>query len=351
MNKKEISAVKKALSPEKGAASRFYCMGTKNKAFSAVELGMLGEEERDLCMALFKKALSGKTGKNLVPVSFPVEQEAEGGTQERLISLLGGDKEEEGYKALASELADAYGDDDSVVMILPGSFDIPGTDNIYSFILCAICPAASTKPVLSYDGASISGTKKVTALGAPSCGFLFPSYTDGQPDVHNALVYAKKPASMPDAVIEKILGCHVPVTADEQKEAFSSLVENLLGSGCDYQTVRAIQDNLAEALEESASPDLLEYTKSDIQRLFEASGVPERVLEGFDDAYEEAVGDIRALTVGNLVDAKITVRTSDVAVTADSGKAGSVTAVMVNGRKCLAVPFEGEVTVNGVRIR
>ena len=91
MNKKEISEIKKQFTPANCSIDRIcgcYVDGDKNKKTEVKEAFLsLSEEEMFKYFDIFKKTLSGTLGKNLMTMEFPLEQEADGGTQEFLMRL------------------------------------------------------------------------------------------------------------------------------------------------------------------------------------------------------------------------------------------------------------------------
>ena len=91
MNKKEVLEIRKQFSPENCAVTRIcgcYVDGDKEKRLEFKEAFLsLPEEETFKYFDIFKKALSGTIGKNLIHMEFPLEQELSGGTQEFIRNL------------------------------------------------------------------------------------------------------------------------------------------------------------------------------------------------------------------------------------------------------------------------
>ena len=105
--------------------------------------------------------------------------------------------------------------------------------------------------------------------------------------------------------METMFGCILAHSADSQKEACNSLIEDTLGEDCDYEVVKNIHDHLTEMVEETKdSPDPLVLTKLDVKRLFELSGVPEEKLETFDQTFEAAAGEKASLLATNIAGGK-----------------------------------------------
>ena len=94
MNKKELAEIKRQFSPANCAITRIcgcYVDAEKTvKTKSKDAFLSLPEEEMFKYFDLLKKTLSGSIGKNLIDMEFPLEQEASGGTQEDVLSLISG---------------------------------------------------------------------------------------------------------------------------------------------------------------------------------------------------------------------------------------------------------------------
>ena len=86
MNKKEIAEIKKQFTPANCAITRIcgcYVDAEKNKKTKIKEAFLsLPEEEMFKYFDIFKKTMSGRLGKNLMNLEFPLAQEKEGGTQD-----------------------------------------------------------------------------------------------------------------------------------------------------------------------------------------------------------------------------------------------------------------------------
>ena len=82
MNKKEISEIKKQLTPANCNITRIcgcYVDAEKNKKTELKEAFLsLSEEEMFKYFEIFKKTLSGTLGKNLMNMEFPLAEEKEG---------------------------------------------------------------------------------------------------------------------------------------------------------------------------------------------------------------------------------------------------------------------------------
>ena len=92
MNKKELSEIKKTLTPKHSVITKIcgcYINGEKEiKCTSKEAFHSLSEEATWKYADIFKHTLSGTMGKNLLNMEFPLEEEKENGKQEFLLRLV-----------------------------------------------------------------------------------------------------------------------------------------------------------------------------------------------------------------------------------------------------------------------
>lgn len=372
MNKKEIIEIKKQFTPSNCAITRIagcYVDHEKNKKLQSKSAFLsLPEEDAFKYFDIFKKTLSGTVGKNVINMEFPIEQEMPGGTQEFLMKLKGSKLEddellEEFYDKIitAYDYAENY-----YIIVIHALYDIPGkssdniemfdaSDEVYEYILCSICPVALSKAGLSYnaEGNCIQGRIRDWVVDMPDKGFLFPAFNDRSTDIHNILYYTKKTQDLQPELIEQLLGATQPLSADEQKETFQTIIEETLGEEGDYETVRNIHETLSDLIEEhKEEPEPLVLDKMDVRKVFEKSGVSEEKLENFEKNYEETAGEKASLLATNIVDTKkFNITTPDVVIKVNPDRADLIETRMIDGRQCLVIAVDDHIEVNGINVR
>ena len=106
-------------------------------------------------------------------------------------------------------------------------------------------------------------------------------------------------------------------------------------------------NELIEAQKDEPEPVVL--TKPEVKRLLEDCGVAEEKLDTFDQQYELVAGDAPSLMASNIASPrKFEVKTPDVVVKIDPERAELIETKVIDGRKCLVIPMEGEIEVNGI---
>ena len=371
MNKKEISEIKKQFTPANCAITRIcgcYVDGEKNKKTKLKEAFLsLSEEEAFKYFEIFRKTLSGTIGKNLINMNFPLEQEKEGGAQEFLLRLRASKLQDD---ALVDEFYDRiidsydYGENYYIILI-HAVYDIPGkssdglemfdaSDEIYDHILCSICPVKLSKAGLCYNAETNNIEDRIRdwIVEMPDLGFLFPVFNDRSTDIHGVLYYSKNAEQLRSTFVDQLFGCEVPLSAGGQRDTFNTLVEETLGDDCAYDTVMNIHEKLNEWVEsQKDSPDPAILTKPEVKRLFEECGVEEEKLEDFDARYEATAGEDASLMAANITNTRrLEIKTPDVVIHVDPDRAELVETRVIDGRRCLVIPMEDNVEINGIRV-
>jgi hypothetical protein len=374
MIKQEIAEIKKLLSPKKCSIDRIcgcYVDGEKNKktTFSQAFLA-LPEEEMFKYFEILKKALSGSIGKNLLNLEFPLDSEAEGGTQEFLFRLKqSGLKDDDLLEKFYDQIISTYEYvGNYLILLIHDNYDVPkhtsdGAENedaseeVYEYILACVCPVELSKPGLSYNPEENAFQNRIRdwVVSMPQMGFLFPAFNDRGTDLHGVLYYTKDGENLKDGVVDAILGCPLPLSAGTQKNTFHAIIEETLEDTCDLEMVKNIHEKLTVMVEEHKlreDPAPLILDKNEVKTILADSGVSNEKLSHFEEHYEETAGDDTPLYVSNVMNAKsFEVKTPDVVVKVKPERTDLIDTRVIDGRQCLVIALDGTVEVNGITVR
>lgn len=372
MNKKEVLEIRKQFTPERCAINRIagcYVDGDKNIRLMMKEpFGGIPEEESLKYMEIFKKTLSGKIGKTLLNMEFPIEAEKSGGPQDILLHLRdSGLRDDDLLEEFFGSAIEHYNyGENFYIILIHASYDVPGksTDNtemfdasedVYDFVLCSICPVQLSKSGLSYDTNKnlISERTRDWVVDMPLHGFLFPAFNDRGADIHGMLYYTKKENDIQPDFIDSVFGCKVPQTQKTQKEVFNVLTADVLGEDVNFGTVREIHEKLEEIYEENAdNPDPVILGSREVKRIFEESGVPDNKLENFENKFATAVGEKENILLDNVAGEKsITVSTPDITIKVNPERLDLIETGIIDGRTCLVIPADCGVVLNGLEVK
>lgn len=369
MNKKEIAEIRKQFTPENCSITRIascYVDHEKNRlTYHNSSFLSLDEEECFKYFDLFKKTLSGSIGKNLLSIDFPAEQERSGGTQHRLMELRQSRLQDDNLiDTFFQDIIDNYNyPENYLIILIHAAYDIPGkssdgstifdaSDMVYEHLLCSICPVKLSKPGLSYhaENSAIACRTQDWVVDKPDKGFLFPAFTERTADVHHALYYTKKSDDLAETLLDTILGGTIPLSADEQKNIFRNILDDITENNLTYDMIRNIHDNLNEQLEEHANKsEPLALTKSDIERILVKSGFSNEALANYDAQFDKYMGDNKILLAANLAnDKSFQVAMTDVKIQVKTDRADLLETQIINGRKCLVINVDDNLTVNEI---
>ena len=372
MNKKEISEIKKQFTPANCAITRIrgcYVDGEKNRVAEFANTFLsLPEEEMYKYFEIFRKALSGTLGKNLLNMEFPLDSEMEGGTQHFLLQLRDSRLEDDElmdqyYTKVIESLA--YGEN-YLILTIHAAYDIPGkasdnldmfdsSDEVFNFIISCICPVSLSKPALSYDAQEGCFHNRIRdwVVDLPMIAFLFPVFEDRSTDIHKLLYYTKNAEEPYESFYDSLIGCALPPSAESQRETFTDLIQEALGDACDYETVRGLHEQLHELKEQQKdSPDPVILHQSEVRNLLELAGASQEQMSAFDETYEKTAGPDAAFMADNIMNTKkYEVKTPDVTVQVSPDRADLVETKIIDGRPCLIIPITDEILVNGISIK
>lgn len=368
MNKKEVNEVKKLYSLNGCSVDRItgcYVDGEKNicSQFASSFLA-LPEEVMHKYFAIFKKALSGKIGKNLLNFQFPLDTESEGGTQHSLLKLRDSKlKDDSMLQAFYKRIIDTYEYvGNYLILLIHNAYDVPGkgsdnleqddaSEEVYEYITCVICPVDLSKPGLTYDKTEdiFTNREQDRVVGAPDVSFMFPAFNDRSSDIHNVLYYEKKADLLHAEIISEVLGCNQTLTAADQKKAFNTLLEEC---GCTTDEVIEVHEKLNSMIEEKKeqSADELILDKVDVENLL-SSCVGESTMCRFYDSYNDCVGKNTKLIAENITDTKkMEIKNPDVVIKISPDRGDLIEEKVVDGVKCIVIKMGSDIEINGVKV-
>ena len=375
MNDKEIGEIRRHLRRDRSNITKIYgCFVNDNREIItefSQSTGMMPENEGDKYFALFKRVLSGSVGKNLIDLSFKTAQVAQGAPEHKLLMDLRECKlsDDELLHGFFQKIIDTVTlEGNYLILIGCDSYDVPfkGKDDIsdadkseevYTYLICAICPVKQTKANLHYvpeeklfhDGAMNQ------PVSAPVLGFLFPAFDNRSTNIYNALYYTHDIKVSQDALIEALFNTPVPMPAAEQKKCFEALLTTALGEDCNLDVVQTVHDQLCERIElhkEAKVAEPLLIAKADVKETLASCGVSEEHLAKWSVDYDETFGFEADLHPKNIIDTKrFEVKTPDVSIKVDPTRSDLIETRTIGGVKYIMICADENVEVNGVSMR
>ena len=373
MNTKEIGEIRRRQRRDRSNMTAvFGCYVNDQKEIISQfrqSLGMMPENEAEKYFALLRRTLGGTLGKNLIDLNFQTAQVASAPEHKLLMQLRNTRLEDDGlreefYKKVIESLSlegnylillgcDSY---DVPFKSKDGDFQADGSDETYTYLLCAICPVKQTKANLHYvpEEKQFHDGNMANVVAAPELGFLFPAFDGRATNIYNALYYNKSVKENHQAFVDTIFSVPVPKPAFEQKQSFEALLTRSLEEECTLDVVQTVHDQICQQIamhKESKLPEALMISKDMVKETLEGCGISESHVAKFSIDYDEAFGFEADVHPKNIIDdKKIQITTPDVIIKVAPDRSDLIQTRVIGGVKYLLINAEEEVTVNGVSI-
>lgn len=408
MDKKDAAELKRRFKKEGNSFTRIagcYVNSEKEKVTTFNQLfGNLEDEELHKYLEIANKCLSGTIGNNLMEHEFPLEEEEEGGRQHLLNRLRSsGLKDEDllnefydmviaSYEYIGNYLILVYHDAYDVPLKTSDNMTLDDSEEVYEYIVCAICPVNLSKSGLGYreDENRIGALLREWTVNPVDTAFIFPSFTDRSQDIHHILFYAKNPKAPHKEFWENGFHVESKFTSDEKRAEFEGMIEKSLGGDDDEnkEQMLDVEDELNNFINTKAEhiPDdeAVTITGPEVQDVMIESGLSEQKAERIRERFEnffppeedaplaEELLDKRALKDNEIRHEKkalqqevvrlntelknagvITEDGSDVSVVikVPPERADQITASFIDGRRSIVIPLDDDdmTSINGER--
>ena len=191
----------------------------------------------------------------------------------------------------------------------------------------------------------------------PETAFLFPAYNFRNTDIHSALYYTRHPEERHEEIALDVLGTELSRTEKDQQNVFREIIETTLSGDCTFETIRNINEDLKEMIEENKkdkeTDDQVALDKNEMKKLLARNGANDEQLHQFERIYDEAVGDdTTPLLAENVQSQKnLVVKSLTMKLDVKSENAGLVETRVIDGREYLLIPIADDIEVNGIKIR
>ena len=373
MNKKETAEIKKNFSDKSG----FFIMERVLTGFVDAEKNVryhkvnpcvtMSVEEHDVYDETLKKVLNTNVGKNFCEYEFPNEAYEEGKPQEILYSVLKSElKDEVVCENFLNHIANniAYTGPFAVITAYcvytirkkdKNDEFAEGDDELYRYLLTAICPVNTSSDGFVFDSFNNEITKKLNTeliiSKAPSDGFLYPVFSNRSSDINHVMYYAKSASKPNTSIVEDVLGCSFIMSADSEKSSFQSILKTVVGDDLDYMVIKTVNEKLQEVAEESKDDTdnaVIDNTK--LKGILTDIGVPQERVEMTDPVFEKVCGNT-PLTVSNLIEKKTVLTSPGITVNIKPDAADKVRTSVVDGRRCLLIDIDDPtIEINGLPV-
>ena len=374
MNEKEIGELRRRFRPEKSNIThvRGCYVNEKREIVSQFDqsLAMMTQTETEEILAILRRTLSGTLGKNLIDVSFDTSQVVDSDEHKLLMALRQSALQDENavqeffFRVTQSLVMEG----NYMILLVHDTYDVPfrsadgfqqedASSEVYSYMLCSICPVKMTKPALSYYAHENRFYNRDAdwIISPPELGFLFPAFDDRCANLYASLYYTRNAGENHQEFVDTIFRQEIPMPAEAQKETFDDLLGQALAEECSLEVVQTMHEQLCDKIEahkQNKEEEPLTLTKRQVSEVLSDSGVSEERVAAFEEKFDASFGAEAALSPRNLVDARrFKVCTPDVTIQVNPERSDLVETRLIGGVRYILIRAEEGVEVNGVDIQ
>lgn len=329
MKKKDILELKKRLKKDKCTFTKMcgcYVNGEKNIILKFRETFLnLDEDEYFKYLEIAKKVLSGTIGNNILDLNFPLNTDLINEKQLYLMKLKNSQLKDDiildefynsiinNYDYTGNFLILIFHDAYDVITKTRDNLKLDESEEVYEYILCAICPVSLSEPGLRYfeNENKIKSRIRDWIVENPTHGFVFPAFIDRSSDVNSVMYYTKNAKDIHPELMENVLGCYSKQTATIQKETFEAIIKESFSADENKanRIFMEVQENLNNMINDYNSmyddinSEPINLTTKDIENILIESDIPEDIASKIEKSYVKYFGDDMPLAE-NLLDTK-----------------------------------------------
>ncbi|KAB8130738.1 DUF4317 family protein [Gracilibacillus oryzae] len=364
MNKKDIAAIRRQFKVENDLLRihdiyNVYIMKESSDIYHQEfqPFSLLEQDQQELFMTNFKKVLTGNLDEKLFELKF--QSNIENSSQLILHKgLLSGEVTEwqtQMLELVEKMLHERQYEVDIVVTFIRAEYMKPmkrsneeteesDRDSVYShpFILCSINKTQDPKKELHFDYVEKEFKYHVVVdpvinLNAPIGGFLFPCFTDNEPDPE---------------FIEDVLNAEETLTAKDDKIVFEEVVRDAVGHQISTEKLANMYEEINRVVEENEEGDTPKLDYRDVEKVLKTSGIDDVTPEKVETAFKNVLDDEKyELKARNIVpkftskSIKINTKVANIAVSPQDLK--FVKQIQLDGKRYLMIEVEEETIVDG----
>lgn len=265
-----------------------------------------------------KAVLSGKLGDNLLELKFNEERVSgrkllEEARDSKLKNVINEDDIFDGiienYDHLGNYLILLFHDAYDIITYTKNREKLDESEDVYEYLLCAICPVSLTMPGLGYDETEnrIKSRVRDWVVGKPDIGFLWPAFTDRKEDRDTVAYYTRDSKHTHKEFMKGFLGCEDKLTHTEHREKLRDIINSVFGEDSNYY--ESINELIAEMAEHPAmDSDGEHYAAIDaavMRELLEETDASDREIKKVLEDYKEQIEKHGAQNCNVLADLKL----------------------------------------------
>lgn len=324
MTKKDIMELKRRFKIDKATfdhISGCYVNSDDQKVLTFSK-SFLNLEENEIFkyLEIAKKTLSGKVNDNLILTDFNETSGQDAKQAYMQLSSSSLDNEEllnrlydhiiDTYDYVGNYLILLFHDNYDIIVKTSDNDALDESEEVYSYIMCAICPVELSKPGLGYNASNneIEAIDRDWIVKAPAAGFVYPAFSDRTADREAMIFYTKNSKKPEKSLLVLSFGGNDQTTASEYRQTFESIVSDIIDNSDDGEenstdVYMDIQEALEGYINENDNADEL-ASEADLRQIAKDAGVSDGQAEEIAKTlYQEIKG--KKVTLSTLIDEKV----------------------------------------------
>lgn len=236
---KDILELRNRLNKEDCTITRMcgcYIDNEKNKVTTLNERFLnLPEEEFYKYLEIAKEVLNKKIHDNMLSMKIETA-----GVKKSLAAVVESKlKQEEMLERIYDQIIETYGhtgnylilffhDAYDVMKITKDNQKLDESEEVYEYILCAICPVTLTTPGIEYNEEmnTFAPRERDWVVQKPESGFIYPAFEERTTETGKIMFYTKDAKAPAHKFMEDFLGCAETFTATEIRGFFEEMIFN-----------------------------------------------------------------------------------------------------------------------------
>lgn len=374
MNKREVAEIRRRFKPNHNALGKIrgcYVNELGHISSQFVQpITSLTEEETGLFFDVVRKTMSGKLGKNLFDLELPTKAVADSHEckllrQLRDSGLADDDAVQELYQQIieAKEVTGDY-----LILLVHDRYDVPhrtkggdeqmddASDEVFTYIMCSICPVKDTKQELSYktNGNELRNRFMDKLVKPPATGFMYPAFTERATDLYHALGYTRDATEGHVKLFQNVFGIQAPLSADTQKQLFHEAVKSALDKDFDFTTYNAIREHIDALIDIHKEAKVKEPLTLDcpmFKSILKECGATKEQTDCFEEKFTASFGKNAEISP-NVLDTKkkLELKVPDITIKANPDGGDLIKTQIINGHKYVLIRADEGIEVNGIPI-
>lgn len=374
MNDKEVSEIRRHLKPEHQCISQIHgCYSSGSGEIMSqfnLSMGELSQEEQEHYLSIIRRSLSGSMTRSLTDIIFSTAQVVDS-DEHRLLMRLKNSKlqDVEALNMLYTKITSSVSmEENYLILVAHDTYDIPlrhkddntiddSADEVFSYIICAVCPVRLSKAQLSYqpEQKSFRIQSGYWNAASPELGFMFPSFDGRRTNIYGGLYYCRNRKENYATFVENLFHTQAPMPVLAQKETFASLLSNTLEEECSFDVVQTVHEQFGEMIalhRQNKESEPLSVSSNQVQQLLENCGISEEHVASFSVQCDAEFGPDAVLSPRNLInERKIQLCTPDVTISVNADRRDLIQTRTIGGINYIMICADEGVEVNGIDIQ